>query len=119
MAKKNAKRLRLKRVTTSAALYTLASDAVPASQFWCLEKIAWEIDKVTSGGNTRCRLYIDTAAYKDILEEQQSPAANNLYTYAEKTYLYPGERLALDVDQAQNTTIVELTARGYYELIKE
>ena len=119
MAIKNALRIRLKRITTSAALFTLASDAVLPGEVWCLQKVAWEIDKVTSGGNTRCRLYVDTAGYKDNLEEQQSPAADNLYTYAEQTYLYPGERLDLDVDQAQNATTVELNARGYTQSMKE
>ena len=119
MARKDAIRLRAKKVFSSAGLQTLYTDYVEQGMIYCLEQIAWEIDKATSGGNTRCRLYIEGHGYKHYLEEEDNPAANELYTYSKKPYLYPGERLALDIDQGQASTTVELDATGYWEAVKE
>lgn len=119
MARKDALRLRAKEVFSSAALQTLKTEPVEPGKIYYLEQIAWEIDKATAGGNTRCRLYIDGHGYKHNLVEQDGPSADALYTYTEKPYLYPGERLALDIDQAQADTTAELCATGYWEAIKE
>ncbi len=115
MARKDALRLPLTKLFASAGLQTLRSDPVPQGQIWCLESIAWEIDTVLSGGNTRCRLYVDGHGEKIDLEEQKTPAADNLYTYADVQYLYAGERLALDLDQAQASTTARMKAVGYIE----
>lgn len=119
MARKDALRLRPKSKFTSAGLQTLYSDRVEQGQIWCLEQIAWEIDTVLSGGNTRCRLHIEGHGYKHVLAEQKTPAANELYTYSKKPYLYPGESLALDLDQGQANTTAEINATGYIEYLKE
>lgn len=119
MAIKRALRLRLKKTFSSAALQMLLSDRVPPDQIWCLQQIAWEIDKATSGGNTRCRLYIDGHGYKHNLAEQDGPTANALYTYTKIVHLGPGERLALDIDQAQASTTAELCGTGYWTEQKE
>jgi len=115
MAIKNALRLRKTAVTTSAALFTLYSDRVESGRVECYQQLAWEINLATSGGNTRARLYIEGHGYKHHIEEQQSPAADNLYTYSDPLYLYEGERLALEIDQAQNATTVKLFGTGYFQ----
>lgn len=119
MARKDAIRLRVKQTFSAAALQTLYSKRVEPGMIYCLEQIAWEIDKATVGGNTRCRLFIDGHGYRHFIDEQLNPAADWLYTHFEKPYLYPGERLALDIDRAQASTTAELHATGYWEAIKE
>jgi len=119
MAIKNAFRQRLKEVFASAALQTLYSELVKNGKICCFQQIAWEIDKATSGGNTRCRLYIDGHGYKHNIEEQDAPAANELYTYSDPIWLIPGERLALDIDQAQASTTAEMILTGYWTEQKE
>ena len=119
MARKDAIRLRAKKLFSSAELQTLYTENVEQGKIYCLEQIAWEIDKATSGGNTRCRLYIDGHGYKHNLDEQLTPVADWLYTHFEKPYLTPGERLALDIDQGQASTTAELNATGYWEAVKE
>lgn len=114
MALKRALRLRPRKITGSAGLQTLFCPRVPGDQIWCLQQITWEINKATSGGNTRCRLYIDGHGYKHNLAGQATPTANVLYTYTKKPFLGPGERLALDIDQAQATTTVEMCLTGYW-----
>jgi len=86
---------------------------------WCIDHTAWEIDKATSGGSTRCRLYIDGHGYKHSIAEQDAPAADTLYTWSKNEYLYPGERLALDIDQGQAATTVNMCMTGYREEIKD
>jgi len=119
MARKDALRLRAKKKFTSAALQTLYSDVVKPGMIYCLEQIAWEIDTVLSGGNERARLYIAGHGYNHNLAQSTSPSADKLYTYTKKPYLYPGERLALDLDEAQADTTAELHATGYWEALKE
>jgi len=118
MARKDAIRLRLKKLFTGGQLETLYSDRVKQGVIWCLEQITWEIDVATSGGNTRCRLYIEGHGYKHYLAEQVNPVADRLYWYTKKPYLYPGERLALDIDYAGSSTTAEMIATGYWEKIK-
>lgn len=119
MALKRALRLRLKKTFGSAALQTLLSDRVPTDQIWCIQQAVWEIDKTTTGVNTRCRLYIDGHGYKHNLAEQDGPTANALYTYTKIVYLIPGERLALDIDQADTLTTAEMCLTGYLTEQKE
>lgn len=119
MARKDALRLNLTDKFASAGLATLLSKPVEVGQIWCLEQIAWEIDTALSGGNTRGRLYIGGHGYKHDLAEQDAPVINRLYTYSRKPYLHYGERLALDLDQAQADTIAKLKATGYIEFTKE
>ncbi len=106
-------RLRAKELFASAALRTLRSDPVPKGLIWVVQHVAWEIDKVTSGGNTRARLFIAGPGYRHYLEEQQSPAADNLYTWNEKVWLYYAERLAIEIDQGQASTTAEMHLTGY------
>jgi len=119
MARKNALRLRYKEVFTSAALQTLKSEPVEFDMIYCIQQVAWEIDKATSGGNTRCRLYIEGHGYKHNLAEQDGPTAAALYTYTKVVYLTPGERLSLDIDQAQASTTAEMHLTGYWTEQKE
>ena len=109
-------RISLDQLFPSAALQTLRSASVPERERWRVESVAWEINKVTSGGNTRARLYIDRGAGdKHYLSEQLVPAADWLYTYADPQWLYPGERLSLEIDQGQASTRARLSASGYRE----
>lgn len=119
MSKKDVIRLRARKLFSSSGLQTLYTNYVEQNSIYCLEQIAWEIDLATSGGNTRCRLYIDGHGYKHFLDEQLVPVANWLYTYTKKPHLYPGERLALEIDQGQASTTAELDATGYWEAVKE
>lgn len=118
MARKDALRLRAVDTFASAGLKTLYTDFVEREMIYCLEQITWEIDTVLSGGNDRVRLWIAGHGYKIPLEQQSTPTADKLYTYSEKAYLYPGERLALDLDEAQADTIAEMHGVGYWEGIK-
>jgi len=116
MPRKEGLRLRPEELFTSSGLQTLYTSPVPREIIWCLESIAWEISLATSGGNTRCRLYIDRGAGdKHYLDEQLTPVANWLYTRNEKDYLYEGERLALEIDQAQASTHAKMDVTGYRE----
>jgi hypothetical protein len=118
MGRKNALRIRIAELITSAGLATIHTDRVPPGEMWCIEHTAWEIAKATSGGNTRCRLYVDGHGYKHNIAEQDAPAADTLYTWSKNEYLYPGERWALDIDEAQASTTVEMHLSGYREEIK-
>lgn len=119
MPRKEGLRLRPEKLFTSAGVQTLSTGKVPPGFVWCLESIAWEIDKATSGGNTRCRLFIDRGAgEKHYLDEQLVPVANWLYTRNEKDYLYPGEILSLEVDQGQASTTAKMDITGYREEVK-
>ena len=119
MAKKNALRLRAKKTFSSAGLQTLYVELVEHDKIYCFQQIVWEIDKTTSGGNTRCRLYISGHGYKHDLEEQDAPAANTLYTYDTPVWLIPGERLALEIDQGQASTTAQMEILGYWTEQKE
>lgn len=119
MAIKNALRLRSKKTFSAAQLQTLYSDIVEPGYIYCVQQVAWEIDKATSGGNTRVRLFIAGHGYRHNIEEQDAPAADTLYTYAEPIWLIPGESLAIDIDQAQATTTAEMILTGYWTEFKE
>lgn len=119
MAIKNALRLRAKELFSSAALQTLRSEFVEHDKLYCIQQVAWEIDKATSGGNTRVRLFIDGHGYRHNLEEQKTPAADWLYTYDKPIWLIPRERLAIDIDQAQANTTAEMIMTGYWTELKE
>ena len=119
MATKNALRLRVNKTVSSAGLQTLSSDMVETGKIYCIQQVSWEVSKATSGGNTRCRLYIEGHGYKHNIEEQDAPAADTLYTYAEPLWLIPNERLALDIDEAQASTIAEMCLTGYWTEFRE
>lgn len=119
MAIKNALRLRARKTFSGAGLATLYSDNVERDQLYCIQQIAWEISKATSGGNTRVRLFIAGHGYRHNLEEQDAPAADTLYTYSEPVWIVPGERIALDIDQAQASTVAEMCLTGYSSPFKE
>ena len=119
MAIKNALRLRARKVFASAGLQTLLSEYVDYHKIYCIQQVAWEINLATSGGNTRCRLYIQGHGYKHFLAEQDAPAADTLYWYKEPVWLIPRERLALDIDQGQASTTAEMNITGYWTEFKE
>lgn len=116
MSTKDGLRLRPEKLFASSGLQTLYTGKVPRGIRWCLESIAWEINKATSGGNTRCRLYIDRGAGdKHFLDEELVPTADWLYTRNESDFLYEGERLALEIDQGQASTTAKMDIAGYRE----
>lgn len=114
MAKKYALRLREKKTFASAGLATVYSDTVPPDQLWCIQLLSVEGNLTTSGGNTRARVYIDGHGYKHYVAEQDGPSADTLYWRAEPFWMIPGERIAVEWDQAQAATTVELLAMGYF-----
>jgi len=114
MAKKNALRLHNSKTFASAGLVTLETDPTPDNMTYCLQRMAWEINKATSGGNTRARLYIKGHGYKHNLAEQDAPVADARYWDADPIWLVPGESLALDIDQAQAATVASLDCTGYW-----
>lgn len=117
MARKSGLRLHPELFIASAGLAILATTSVPRDVKWCLQSIAWEINLATSGGNTRCRLYVDRGAgEKHFLDEQLTPVADWLYTRSENDYLYPGERLVLEIDEAQASTTAKMDVSGYREV---
>ena len=116
MAKTSGLRIDMDQLFSGAGVQRLLSTPVPEREWWCLRAIAWEINKATSGGNTRARLYVDRGAgQRHYLDEQLTPTADWLYTRSEDDWLWPGERLGLEVDQGQASTIVKLYAGGYSE----
>lgn len=116
MARKDGLRLHPEKYYASSGLQKLETDLVPRGVVWCLESIAWEINKATSGGNTRCRLYIARGAgEKHFIDEQLNPVADWLYTRNETDYLHEGERLVLEIDQAQAATMAKMDICGYRE----
>ena len=114
MAKKYAFRIREKKTFAGAGLATVYSDTVPPGQLWCVQLLSAEGSSTTSGGNTRCRAYIDGHGYKHWLAEQDGPSADTLYWRAEPFWMIPGERIAVDWDQGQAGVVVELQAMGYW-----
>ena len=116
---KNALRENPTKKFSSAELQTLYSKRVTHDRIHCFQQVAWEIDKTTSGGNTRVRLFIDGHGYNHYLEEQDNPSADTLYTYNEKVWLIPGERLAIEIDQGQASTTAEMHLTGYSTEFKE
>ena len=119
MATKNALRLHEVKTVSAAGLATIQSEVVPHDQVWCIQRLTIEGSLVPSGGNTRCRLYIDGHGYKHYLSEQDAPVAGALYWYDDPVWLIPGERIAVDWDQAQADTTLELIATGYWTEAKE
>ncbi len=111
--KKEALRLRKVATISGAGLASVAFDCTEIGKIYCLQIISWEIDKATSGGNTRCRLFIDGHGYKHYFGEQDGPVADTLYWWKEPVWLYEGEAVALEVDQAQAATAVNMYALGY------
>lgn len=107
-------RERVSQVTGSAALVDVFAEPVEPDKIYCIQQLAWTVDKAMSGGNTRVRLYIAGHGYKHYIEEQDAPTADVLYTYAEPLWLLPGKKLALELDQAQATTAVEIFINGYW-----
>ena len=119
MAIKNALRLRARIKASANELTTLLSEYVESGKIYCIQQVAWEIDAVLSGGNTRARLYIEGHGYKHFIEEQQNPAADNLYTYDDPIWLIPRERLAIEFDHAANNATAEMDLTGYWTELKE
>lgn len=114
MAKKAPLRDRAKELISSAEEYELKLERVEAGKINCYQRITWEISKATSGGNTRCRLVIKDQGYNTPLIEQDAPAADTLYYLDMPIWLYPGEQIALEIDQAQASTIAEMNGIGYW-----
>jgi len=96
----------------SAGLGTIQSDRVPEGEWWCVCRTEYEGNKTTSGGNTRARIYIGGHGPKFYLREQQSPSANNLYQVVNEFDLAPGEWVALEWDEAQADTDLNMYIIG-------
>ena len=119
MALKRALRIPVKVTTGSAGLVDVKAPPVESDQVHCYQQVAWEISKATSGGKTRARLYIEGRGWKHYLAEQDAPAADTLYTYTKQPYLTARERLCLEIDQAQASTVVKMWLTGYNVESKE
>jgi len=113
MAKKRALRLREVVVASAAGMLTVRTDPVPADEIWCIQHLTVEGSLAPASGNTRSRVYIDRQGYRHYLAEQDAPAANTLYWLDDPVWLIPGERIAAEWDQAQNTTRLEMIGTGY------
>ena len=106
-------------VFASAGLQTLYSDIVPPDQIWCVQRLAFEGNLATSGGNTRARYYADRSGVRQPLAEQDAPVADTLYWDADPFWLCPGDKLALEWDQGQASTTLKMHLRGYWTEAKE
>ena len=104
---------------SSAGLASLRSDIVPPDELWCIQHFSFEGDLATSGGNTRARYYADRDGVKTPLGEQDAPSADTLYWDRDIFWLYPGDKLLLEWDQAQAATTLKMWLRGYRVDAKE
>ncbi len=112
-AKKNPLRVRVGPISFAAGLATLRSNQVEPDTIWRIERLSFEGDTVTSSGNTRARVYIDGHGYKLHIAEQRAPGADVLYWIPNAFSVLPGERVALEWDQAQADTVLEMHMIGY------
>lgn len=119
MAIKNAVRIPIKGTIVDAGVQDLLSPRVPEGQIHCYQHMTWGIDKTTSGGNTRCSLYIEGHGYKHYFAEQDAPTATDLYSYPYPVWLVPGERLGLEIDQGQASTTAQMWLTGYWVKFEE
>ncbi len=117
MVHRDALRVPIRATITDAGLGLLRSPPVEEGRIWVVEILAWEVDKTMSGGNTRARLYIIGPGWEHYLEEQDAPAADTLYTYSETFRLYPTERVGLELDENQATTLAQMWITGYSEAL--
>lgn len=97
---------------SAADLVTLQSEPVPEKTVWRLDRITFEGDKTTSGGNTRARLVIIRGSTKRAIFEQDGPSADTLYRDPDPIELAAGERLGLEWDEAQAATRLQLNLYG-------
>jgi hypothetical protein len=114
MAKKSPLRDRKAELIASAGVARVRLERTEPDKLVCYQRISWEIDKATSGGNTRCRLVIEGRGYDLPIAEQSVPTAGVLYWYEESVWLVPGEKICLIVDQAQASTNADLHGIGYW-----
>jgi len=96
----------------SAGLGTISTSRVPPGERWLIERTEYEGDKTTSGGNTRCRVYIGGHGPKFYVKEQDGPSADKLYQIANEYSIYPGEWITLEWDEAQADTILNMYIIG-------
>lgn len=99
----------------SAGLATLYSATVPPDEVWCIQRFSFEGNLATASGNTRARYYADRSGARTPLGEQDAPVADTLYWDKDPFWLRPGERLALEWDQAQASTTLKMWIRGYVQ----
>lgn len=116
---KNALRENPTKKFSSAELQTLYSKRVTHDRIHCFQQVAWEIDTAITNGNTRVRLFIEGHGYNHYLEEQDNPTADTLYTYNEKVWLIPGERLAIEIDEGEADTVAKMYLTGYWTKFAE
>lgn len=115
MATKRAIRWANQATNAAAGLVYLYSDRVRERELVCVQRLSVEINKAVSGGNTRLRIYIDRDGFRLPIYEDVTGAADTLYTITDAFWLTPGERLTLEIDQAQASTIAKMTAIGYFQ----
>ena len=114
MAIKRAIRWANQATNSEAGLAYLYSEWARERELVCIQRLAWEINKATSGGNTRVRVYIDRAGVRWPIDEQAGPTASALYTLVDPFWLVPGERICLEIDEAQASTLAKMWAMGYF-----
>ena len=114
MAIKRAIRWANRATNTGAGLAYLYSERVREGELVCVQRLAWEIDKATSGGNTRVRIYIDRDGARWVIAEEDWPIADTIYTVVAPFWLVPGERICIEIDEAQASTQAQLWATGYF-----
>jgi hypothetical protein len=115
MAIKRAIRWIVEATISSAGLGTLYTERVREKELVCVQRLSCEINKAVSGGNTRIRIYIDRDGVRFPIYEDVTAAADTLFSIMDAFWLIPGERIALEVDQAQASTIARLWAIGYFQ----
>ena len=113
MTHQTAYRDRLTLITSGAGVATLLSKPIKPNQKLVLMLITWSIDKSLGGGNYRAQLYVDGHGYKHFLKGQIAPTKGAQWTHSQEVHITPGERLALELDEAAAATVVEVYLSGY------
>jgi len=114
MAIKRAIRWANQATNEGAGLAYLYSVRVWEGVLVCIQELEWEINKATAGGNTRVRVYIDRDGARWPIAEQDGPTASALYTLVDPFWLVPGERICIEIDEAQASTLAQMWATGYF-----
>lgn len=104
---------------TSAGLSVLRGQQVPDGQEWLVTYHSFEANKATSGGNTRARAFVERGTEKIPYTEQKSPAADRLYWDDVPIPMFPGDRFAVEWDNAQINTVAKAVYSGIATRIEE
>jgi len=113
MAPKRAFREARKKLFADAGLVTLAFNDVPAGTVRCVQHVSVKTDLALSGGNDQIMVVVAGHGEDDPITDQITPVANDTYWYDQPFWLVPGERLEVELDEAQAATTVTAIIRGY------